>query len=57
MLVLMLTLGCGSETKTLDAMPDFLLPDVNATSERAGEEVSPRDYLDAASVWYFGHAT
>ena len=36
---------------------DFHLEDVNPTSTRFGEDVSPRDYLDQVSAWYFGHAT
>ncbi len=39
------------------AVPDFSIPDVNATSPRFDESVSPRDYLQAVSAWYFGHAT
>jgi len=38
-------------------MPDFLLEDVNATSSTFGQPVSPRDYLQQVSGWYFGHAT
>lgn len=37
--------------------PDFQLPDVNPASARFGESVSPRDYLDQTSAWYFGHST
>lgn len=37
--------------------PDFTLPDVNPNSPRFGQEVSPRDYLEQVSGWYFGHAT
>lgn len=36
---------------------DFSLPDVNATSPRFGAPVSPRDYLQKVSGWYFGHAS
>ncbi len=36
---------------------EFALVDQNATSERHGEAVSPRDYLDQLSAWYFGAAT
>jgi hypothetical protein len=39
------------------AMPDFGLLDVNATSATFGQVVSPRDYLESVSGWYFGHAT
>lgn len=37
--------------------PDFDLTDVNPASERFEQSVSPRDYLDQVSAWYFGHAT
>lgn len=39
------------------AVPDFSLIDVNASSRRHGESVSPRDYLGKVSAWYFGHST
>ena len=39
------------------AQPDFHLTDVNATSSTSGQAVSPRDYLEQVSAWYFGHAT
>jgi hypothetical protein len=34
--------------------PDFLLPDVNPGSERAGQKISPRQYQQQITVWYFG---
>lgn len=37
--------------------PDFSLTDVNDTSPSAGDPVSPRDYLERVSAWYFAHAT
>ena len=37
--------------------PDFTLTDVNPSSPTFGEPVSPRDYLESVSGWYFGHAT
>jgi hypothetical protein len=40
-----------------DAQPDFHLTDVNDSSGSAGNAVSPRDYLEQTSAWYFGHAT
>jgi len=40
-----------------DVMPDFSLTDVNPNSARYNAKVSPRDYLDKVSAWYFGHAT
>ena len=40
-----------------EALPDFLVVDVNAESARYQESVSPRDYLGQISAWYFGHST
>jgi hypothetical protein len=37
--------------------PDFSLQDVNPNSSTSGQLVSPRNYLDQISAWYFGHAT
>ena len=39
------------------AVTDFGLLDVNPTSLRSGQIVSPRDYLGTVSAWYFGHST
>ncbi len=36
---------------------DFSLIDVNATSSTYLQPVSPRDYLEQISAWYFGNAT
>lgn len=36
---------------------DFNLPDQNPTSPRAGQSISPRDYLGDVSGWYFIHST
>ena len=36
---------------------DFFTPDVNAGSDRrkaTSADVSPRNYLNTVSVWYFG---
>lgn len=38
-------------------MADFQLADLNPSSVRYGETVSPRDYLERASGWYFIHST
>ncbi len=38
-------------------VPDFHLEDINLNSSRYGEMVSPRDYLEQVSGWYFSHAT
>lgn len=40
-----------------ELVPDFSLLDVNATSSRFNQSISPRDYLGQVSGWYFGHAT
>jgi hypothetical protein len=37
-------------------MPDFALKDVNPASATFDQDVSPRDYLDGVSAWYFGDA-
>jgi len=47
------TLGEGEAV----AMPDFTLTDVNSGSATANQGVSPRDYLQQVSGWYFGTAT
>ncbi|MFM7200548.1 MAG: hypothetical protein ACKO6N_07140 [Myxococcota bacterium] len=41
----------------LEQVADFSLRDVNPASSRFNDSVSPRDYLDSVSAWYFGHAT
>ena len=46
----------GAQNPSASALPDFTLSDVNAGSPRTGQGVSPRDYLQQLSVWYFGHA-
>lgn len=40
-----------------DVVPDFSLMNVNPASSTYGQPVSPRDYLQQVSGWYFGHAT
>ena len=48
----------GSSTGTDDAVvPDFALIDVNSNSASYNQPVSPRDYLEMVSGWYFTHAT
>lgn len=39
------------------AVPDFAVIDVNPASVTGAQVVSPRDYLQKVSAWYFGHAT
>ena len=36
-----------------NAVPDFLLADINPNSSTMGQNVSPRDYLQQVSGWYF----
>ena len=38
-------------------VPDFLLADVNPTSDTYNNEVSPRDALGQISAWYFASGT
>lgn len=38
-------------------LADFSLADVNPASTTYQQNVSPRDYLDQTTAWYFGHAT
>lgn len=45
------------ERIVFDAVPDFGLVDVNATSSTYESVVSPRDYEGQISGWYFGHST
>lgn len=56
----LLAAACGDDDPAgpgSQAMPDFLRVDVNAFSATYGDPVSPRDYLQVVSAWYFGHAT
>jgi len=36
---------------------DFQLPDVNPNSATFNTQVSPRDYRERISAWYFGSST
>ena len=59
---LCVVLACGGKDDPVvpdpvEHAPDFALLDVNPNSSRHAESVSPRDYLNQVSVWYFGHAT
>jgi hypothetical protein len=63
---LLLLFGCGEDSPSSPSgpgpdraspVPAFSIPDVNSTSPRFSDMVSPRDYLTAVSAWYFGHAT
>jgi hypothetical protein len=47
----------GEPNSVDDVVPDFSVVDVNPSSARYEEAVSPRDYLGGISAWYFGHST
>ena len=50
--------SAGTTTEGADpAAPDFSLIDVNSNSATFEDAVSPRDYLEMVSGWYFTHAT
>lgn len=55
-----LAAACGDDDPAgpgSQAVPDFQRVDVNPFSATYGDPVSPRDYLQVVSAWYFGHAT
>jgi len=41
----------------VNAVPDFLLADINPNSSTLGQNISPRDYLQQISGWYFIKST
>jgi hypothetical protein len=41
----------------LNAVPDFSLADINPNSITMGQDISPRDYLQQISGWYFIKST
>jgi hypothetical protein len=43
----------GSGGESAIAMSDFQLEDLNPASPRYGETVSPRNYMEEISGWYF----
>lgn len=56
-IILLSILGCNGTEEKIGVLPDFLLEDVNTTSQTYQQQISPRDYLGQVSVWYFGHST
>ena len=54
-------LGCSDDEPTAppigEIVTDFSLTDVNATSATVSQAISPRDYLEKVSAWYFGQST
>ncbi len=49
--------GGGGDAPPPVALADFALFDDNPASVTAGTLVSPRDFLGAASSWYFTRST
>jgi len=47
----------GATAPLDETVSDFLLDDLNPHSPRAGDAISPRDYLGEVSGWYFIHST
>ena len=46
-----------SEGEPYEIVADFSLLDVNPTSPTFNQTVSPRDYDQGVSAWYFGRST
>lgn len=60
LVLVLLAAACGDDDPAgpgTQAMPDFQRVDVSPFSATYGDPVSPRDYLQVVSAWYFGHAT
>jgi hypothetical protein len=64
LLIAAVLIGCSDDDPAApgdplsgEAAPNFALLDVNETSPTFEQGVSPRDYLQKVSAWYFGHAT
>jgi hypothetical protein len=63
----MLAGGCSEDCPTAPTpngeddetglVPDFVLTDMNRVSSSYATTISPRDYINSVSAWYFGHAT
>jgi len=51
-----LSRGLVASTLAVDPVGDFSLPDVNDTSPRSAQEISPRDYMHQVTAYYFGSA-
>ena len=47
----------GAHGEPAEIAADFAAMDLNMTSSSHGLPVSPRDYLQTVSGWYFGQAT
>ncbi len=55
-LVLLAPLSLACDTAD-GQVPEFHLTDLNDESQSFGQVISPRDYLEQISGWYFAHAT
>ena len=53
----MVALALCSRLAGAEAAPEFELVDVNLTSPRSGELISPRDYRHQVTAYYFGDPT
>ena len=51
------TFDTGTSEAGPNAVPDFVLADINPNSSTMGQNISPRDYLQQISGWYFIKAT
>ena len=52
------SIDTGSSTEPgPNAVPDFSLADINPNSTTLGQNISPRDYLQQISGWYFIKST
>jgi hypothetical protein len=49
--------SCSNPAALVGALPAFCLYDLNPSSPTSGQAVSPRDYLEKVSGWYFSQAT
>ena len=50
-------LGLVCSAVAVEPVPDFSLTDVNESSPRLGQMVSPRNYLHQVTAYYFGSST
>lgn len=53
----LIALGLVVPVIAVEPIADFSLPDVNPTSPRFEQMVSPRDYLHQVTAYYFGAST
>jgi hypothetical protein len=47
----------SQSSESSDPVPDIALEDVNSFSPLFGTKISPRNFLDEVSAWYFGYST